>query len=196
MRLRVADPEDGDALAGIYGPMVATTAVSFELDPPSGTEMGERVADTLPDHPWLVADTDDGVVGYAYAHRFHLRAAYDWSVETSVYVHPDHWRAGVGRSLYGGLIAILREQGYCRAVAGVTLPNPASVRLHERAGFRPVGVYHRIGWKLGGWHDVGMWELDLRPEPRPPTAPTAFRRLSPRFLATTLATPAGPAVSG
>jgi L-amino acid N-acyltransferase YncA len=191
MRLRVAGPADGDAIAGIYGPMVATTAVSFELDPPTAGDMAARVAETLPDHPWLAADSDDGVIGYAYAHGFHVRAAYDWSVETSVYVHPGHWRSGVGRSLYTALTAILREQGYCRAVAGVTLPNPASVRLHERTGFRPVGVYHRIGWKLGAWHDVGMWELDLRPGPSPPTGPTPFADLAPRFLLETLGRPAG-----
>jgi len=186
MRLRVADPADGDAIAGIYGPMVAATAVSFELDPPTGQAMADRVAATLPDHPWLVADGGDGVIGYAYAHRFHPRAAYDWSVETSVYVDPARWRRGAGGALYAALFALLRAQGYRRAVALVALPNPASVHLHERAGFRPVGVYHRIGWKLGAWHDVGLWETDLRPDEGPPEAPTAFRDLPPAFVAATL----------
>lgn len=184
--MRLAETRDGDAIARIYAPMVATTPISFEVDPPSGEQMAARVSGTLPDHPWLVAESD-GVVGYAYAHRFHPRAAYDWTVETSIYVDPTHWRQGGGRRLYTALLAVLRAQGYRRAIALVTLPNPASVHLHEGMGFGPVGVYHRVGWKFGAWHDVGLWELDLGAGGGDPAAPIPVTDLAPGVLAAALA---------
>jgi phosphinothricin acetyltransferase len=164
VRVRLARAGDGDALAALYAPMVTETAVTFELEPPSGAEMARRVAATLPSHPWLVIDDETGVLGYAYAHRFHERAAYDWSVETSIYIDASQRGRGVGRSLYTALITVLRAQGYRQAVAGIALPNPASVKLHEAVGFEHVGDYHRVGWKHGAWHDVGMWALDLQPD--------------------------------
>ena len=111
------------------------------------------------------------MVGYAYASRHRARAAYDWSVDASVYVHPDFQRRGIGRGLYVSLIRILRAQGFFNAYAGVTLPNAGSVGLHESIGFQAVGVYRNVGYKQGAWHDVGWWELALQPlvaEPPPP----------------------------
>ena len=186
MALRWATTDDGDALAAVYGPAVTDSVASFELDPPDGAEMARRVSATMPAHPWLVLERDGAVVGFAYAHRFHGRAAYDWSAETSIYVHPDRWRSGAGRALYAALLAIMREQGLCRAVAGISLPNPGSVGLHEAFGFRPVGVYHRIGWKFGAWHDVGHWELDLQPDATPPSPPVPATSLPAPFLARVL----------
>jgi len=191
----VARRDDGGAIAKIYGPVVATTAISFEVDPPSGDEMAARIAETLREHPWLVCEDDSGVIGYVYAHGFAARAAYAWSVETSVYVHQERRRAGVGRALYHALIPILRRQGYCQAIAGTTLPNASSVGLHEATGFRPVGVYRRVGWKLGAWHDVAMWQLDLRPDDTEPAAPTPFWDLPADFL-TDVFTGAVPPVEG
>ena len=191
MRVRLAGPGDGHALAAIYGPVVTGTAISFEVDPPDGAEMARRVARTLPAHPWLVMDAEPGVVGYAYAHPFHDRAAYDWTVETSVYVGDSHRGCGVGKSLYSALIAVLGAQGFRRAIAGVALPNAASVHLHESVGFRAVGVYHRVGWKLGSWHDVGMWELDLTNDDGAPAAPLAVDRLPSGTLPWMLSPEAG-----
>jgi len=182
MTLRWAAAGDGEALAAIYGPAVTGSVASFELEAPSAAEMARRVGATMPAHPWLVLERTGRVTGFAYAHPFHPRAAYDWSVETSIYVYPDHWRSGAGRALYTALLAILRAQGFCRAVAGVSLPNPASVGLHESMGFRPVGVYHRIGWKFGAWHDVGHWELDLRPDAGAPPPPVIATSLPSAFL--------------
>ena len=191
MRVRVASDRDGAGLAEIYAPIVAETAISFELDPPGPEEMSRRVGQTLPTHPWLVVDDGGLVVGYAYAHAFAARAAYGWSVETSIYVHRDRRGGGVGRVLYGALLPVLRRQGYRRAVAGATLPNPASVALHEAFGFRSVGVYRRIGWKLGAWHDVGMWQLDLDPlDDGAPERPVPFGELAADVVALMLARPA------
>ncbi len=171
--MRRADPDrDGAACARIYAPFVQESAISFEEVPPSAGEMAERIRRGLATHPWLV-DDDDGVIGYAYASRHAARAAYRWAAEVSVYVDPAHRRRGVGRRLYVALLDVLRGQGFRMACAGVTLPNDASVALHESLGFAPVGVYRRIGWKAGAWHDVGWWQLPLGPadDDAPPPDP-------------------------
>ncbi len=172
MFIRLATAEDSGPVRAIYAPIVESTAISFELVVPSQQDMASRIADRQPTYPWLVADDDDGrVAGYAYAGRFAARPAYDWSVETSVYVAETARGIGVGRGLYAALLAILIVQGYRQAMAGIALPNPASVALHERAGFAPVGVYRNAGWKLGAWHDVGWWQRPLAPSDGVPQAP-------------------------
>jgi L-amino acid N-acyltransferase YncA len=184
MDIRLAGPGDAAGIQAIYGPVVAETATSFEYEVPDAAEMARRVAARWPAHPWLVAvDSDggdggeDGVLGYAYAGPFSGRTAYTWSTEVSVYVHPDAHRRGIGRSLYAALFALLRRQGYRRAYAGVTLPNPASVGLHEAVGFVPVGCYARVGWKFGAWHDVGWWQRSLDGEDRDAAPPGDIRPL-------------------
>ena len=139
--------------------------MSFELEAPSNEEFERRVADAQSRWAWIVAQGHAGVAGYAYAGRYKTRAAYDWSVETAVYVHEDHRRRGVGLALYTALFTRLAAIGFCTAYAGVTLPNDASVRLHERAGFTKVGVFERAGWKFGRWHDVSWWQRQLRAAP-------------------------------
>jgi len=168
VRIRLAEPaRDAPRLAAIYRPVVVDTATSFEEEPPEPAEMERRVRATLPAHPWLVAEEDGApgedspVVGYAYAGAVRSRPAYRWSAEVSVYVDAGARRRGVGRALYATLLEMLEVQGFCRAYAGITLPNPPSVALHEALGFRPVGTYRRIGFKLGAWHDVGWWQRDL-----------------------------------
>jgi L-amino acid N-acyltransferase YncA len=153
---------DGDAAAcaSIYEPFVTGSAVSFEIVPPDGPEMARRIETT---HAWLVAETDGLLAGFAYGGSHRARAAYRWATEVSVYVHPEHRRRGVGRALYGELLPLLARLGLQVALAGITLPNPGSVALHEAIGFQPVGVYRRIGWKAGAWHDVGWWQLELAP---------------------------------
>jgi phosphinothricin acetyltransferase len=174
--IRSADPgRDAAACAEIYAPHVEASATSFEAEPPSAAELAARIESTNETHPWLVADRDGETVGFAYACRHRSRAAYRWAVDVSVYVGEGHRRQGLGRSLYEELFERLRAQRFRVACAGVTLPNDASVALHEGLGFVPVGVYRRIGWKAGAWHDVGWWQLDLIPggedppeEPLPP----------------------------
>ena len=175
MLIREARPGDAEGMLAIYGPVVRETAISFEVEVPSLEEMRRRIEETLARMPWLVVVAGGDVAGYAYAGPHRTRAAYQWSVDVSVYVHPGHQRAGVGRALYAALLDLLVLQGYCRAYAGITLPNPASVGLHEAMGFRPVGVYHGVGFKLGAWHDVGWWQ-------RPLGAPSAHP-LPPRPIA-------------
>ena len=170
-RIRVAAPGDAEGVQAIYAPVVRDTAISFELEPPGVAEMAGRIAGTLAEHPWLVCERRGAVAGYAYATRHRERPAYRWSVDVSVYVHPDARRGGVGRRLYAALFRLLALQGYRNAYAGIALPNAGSVGLHEALGFRPVGVYRQVGFKLGAWHDVGWWQLQLQPPGIPPSEP-------------------------
>jgi phosphinothricin acetyltransferase len=172
--IRMASLSDAAAVAAIYEPYVSKTVISFELEPPTPQELSRRIASTLRHAPWLVVEKDGEVLGYAYAARHRERAAYQWSVDSSVYVREDQRRRGLGGALYTSLFALLRIQGFCRVHAGVTLPNAASVALHESFGFRPVGVYRAVGFKHGAWHDVGWWQLALRDEVDMPTPPLAI----------------------
>jgi phosphinothricin acetyltransferase len=169
--VRLASPEDGNAVAAIYGPFVRDTAISFEVEPPSGGEMAERIRKTLPSYPYLIAERDGKVAGYAYAGTHRERAAYRWSVDVTIYVAPLAHRTGVGRSLYRPLLSILRAQGFRSAFAGICLPNAGSIGLHEAMGFSPVGIYPDVGFKHGKWHSVGWWGLEIRRSDETPTEP-------------------------
>lgn len=171
VRIRLARHEDGAAVAAIYRPVVAETAISFETTLPDREEMARRIEETLRSYPWLVCDVDGQAAGYAYATRHRVRGAYQWSVDTSVYIAEDYRRRNIGRGLYTSLFAILAAQGYFNAFAGIALPNPASVALHEAMGFEPIGVYRRVGYKLDRWHDVGWWQLILKQHESSPAAP-------------------------
>ncbi|GGO86793.1 N-acetyltransferase [Nocardioides phosphati] len=157
--VRVATANDAGACAGIYGPYVEDTVVSFETEAPTPEQMAARIGSAI---RWLVAvDADDTVIGYAYASSHRERAAYRFACDVSVYVRPGNAGRGVGRALYEALLADVEQQGYRMACAGIALPNPASVGLHTALGFRPVGTYERIGWKRGAWHDVHWMQRPL-----------------------------------
>lgn len=174
--VRLAHPADAAGMLAIYAPIVERTVISFETVVPSVDEMRGRISATMAIHPWLVAERAGRIIGYAYGSQHRSRAAYRWAADVSVYVAEGARRNGMARQLYGGLFELLTRQGYSACCAGIALPNPASVGFHESQGFRPVGVYRRIGWKLGAWHDVGWWQKELQPigdangqppEPRP-----------------------------
>jgi phosphinothricin acetyltransferase len=165
---------DADACAAIYVPYVRDTAISLEEVAPTPAEMAARIDRTSATHPWLVAEEAGEVIGYAYGSQHRERACYRWATDVAVYVDPRRQRRGAGRTLYEALFGLLAEQGYRIACAGITLPNEASVGLHEACGFRPVGIYRRIGFKLGAWWDVGWWQRALAAEPDgdgPPSEP-------------------------
>lgn len=169
MRLRAAAPADAAAMAGIYAPYVGASAVSFETDAPDADAMRARMEAGGTLYPWLVGtETDGTILGYAYAAPFRTRPAYRFAVETSIYLRRDSAGRGLGAGLYAPLLAILEAQGFTEAIAAITLPNEASVRLHERLGFAPAGAYRRVGWKLGAWHDVGLWQRALARADGPP----------------------------
>ena len=157
--IRPADPQrDAAACAAIYAPFVRDTCISFELDPPGIEDMAGRIATYGASHAWLVAEVDGQVAGYAYGSPHRERAAYASSCDVAVYVDPAHSRRGIGRALYAALFPLLAQKGSHAAFAGIALPNEASIGLHEAMGFTPVGIYREVGWKLGGWRDVGWWQ--------------------------------------
>jgi L-amino acid N-acyltransferase YncA len=169
--IRLATASDSGAIASIYRPYCEGSAVSFEQVAPNAVEIARRIAATLTQRPWIVLEDAGAVVGYAYAGPHNERWAYRWSVNTAIYISSTHQRRGAGRALYVTLFSLLRHLGYYRAVAGITMPNPASVGLHKAMGFELVGVYRDIGYKLGAWRDVGWYEAEIQPlvaEPQEP----------------------------
>lgn len=172
MIVRLGQPDaDAAAVASIYRPAVEESIASFEDPTPDAAEMARRMRATLSRTPWLVAEEEGAVVGYAYAGAHRERAGYRWSVDVSVYVAAGFHRRGIGRRLYEELFSILRRQRFVNAYAGIALPNPASVTLHEGFGMRLVGVYPRVGFKLGAWHDVAWYSLRLTDPPGTPPDP-------------------------
>lgn len=181
--IRLATPADAGACVEIYRPSIERSHASFEVTVPGVEDFAARMRDTLDDYPWLVSTDEDGAVtGYAYAFRHRSRHAYQWNAEVSAYVDSAAHRRGVGRALYLALFDCLRTQGMVNAYAGVTLPNDPSVAFHESLGFEPVGVYRRIGFKFGEWHDVGWWALRLREDDNP-TPPRWLRSCRDEIVA-------------
>ena len=177
MNIRLATVADSAALAAIYAPYVAASTVSFETEPPGEAEMRARIESGGGLYPWLAACDGDGApVGYASSTAFRSRRAYRFTVETSVYLAASAAGRGIGEALCRRLIETLEAQGFAQAIAAITLPNPASVRLHEKLGFAPAGTYRDVGFKLGRWLSVGLWQRPLAalgdspPEPRPAAA--------------------------
>lgn len=177
MRLRAATPADAGAIAAIYAPYVTASVTSFETEAPGEAEMRARIEAGGDAYPWLVAEEGGALLGYAYAAAFRARPAYRFVVETSVYLAPGAQGRGIGRTLYEALIDILTRQGFVHAIGAITVPNPASVRLHERLGFTATGLYRRVGYKLGGWHDVGLWQKTLAEPSDPPREPLKLSEL-------------------
>ncbi|HEV2333515.1 MAG TPA: GNAT family N-acetyltransferase [Gammaproteobacteria bacterium] len=174
MRVRLAKPSDAAAINDIYAPHVSEGAASFELSPPNEMEMAERIRRTVRERPWLVYEDRSDIWGYAYSGKHRERPGYQWSVEVSVYVHYSKHRTGVARALYAELLQELTRLGYYNAYAIITLPNIASVGLHESFGFVPVGVCRNAGFKLGRWWDVGWWQKSLRAYTVPIGAPVSL----------------------
>jgi L-amino acid N-acyltransferase YncA len=172
MQIRAADPDlDAAACAAIYAPFVAASATSFEEKPPDAAEFARRIERLSATHSFLIAEGERGVAGFAYGGPHRARPAYRWATEVSVYIDQRDQRRGMGRALYASLLPVLASRGYVTALAGITIPNPASVALHESLGFEPVGVYRQIGFKAGAWRDVGWWQKSLRAALQPPPDP-------------------------
>jgi phosphinothricin acetyltransferase len=170
--LRLATADDVPGILAISNWAAAHTAANFAVEPETLESWTRDFRDTHEMFPWLVAPgTDEGALeGFAKASPWKGRCAYNWTAETTVYVHPDHHGRRVGTGLYRALVSILAAQGYRTLLGGITVPNPASVRLHEALGFRRVARLEQVGWKFDRWHDVGYWELRLRDDQGPPAA--------------------------
>lgn len=166
--IRAARLEDAEALLAIYAPYVEKTAITFEYDVPSVEEFRGRIAAVLARHPYLVAEKDGMILGYAYAGPFHSRAAYGWAVETSIYVDPGKKRMGLGGRLHGALENVLREQGFLNMNACIAVPEKDdgyltrnSVQFHEHLGYRMVGEFTQVGYKFGRWYNMAWMEKHI-----------------------------------
>jgi len=174
LTIRPAILADAGAIAAIYAHYVRNSVITFEVDAPTSEEMAGRMAQLLPHYPFLVAEGDDGIVGYAYAGRLYERAAYRWAVESTVYLSPDRQGEGIGGALYRRLIEALEQQGFQTVIGKITLPNPASTTLHGKLGFVRSGILSKVGFKDGRWHDVGLYQLDVGSRPAHPEETKAF----------------------
>lgn len=177
--IRLASETDALSVQAIYAPYVEGTAISFETETPTIDEMRERIRKSLRQFPWLVCEDAQGTpIGYTYASKHRERAAYQWSVDVTVYIAPHAHRSGVGRALYTSLFALLSLQGFYHAYAGITLPNESSVGLHTALGFQSVGVYQNVGYKFGKWHDVFWCGLQLQPLAETPVPPRPLNEIT------------------
>lgn len=177
MKIRIASPEDAPALVEIYAPYVQDTAITFEYEVPTAEEFSDRILHTLKKYPYLVAVEEDCILGYAYASAFKARAAYSWSVETSLYVRQDLRHQGLGSALHNALEEQLRRQHVCNLCACITYPNPDSITFHEHHGYRLTAHFHCSGFKLGAWHDIVWMERELCPHTIPPLPFIPFSQL-------------------
>ena len=179
LKIRLATEADAPAVAELYNWYVRHSTATFQYAPATVEEMRANIAGVLAGAPFLVAETASGrLAGYACAHPYHAREAYAWSVETTIYCSPDFVGQGVGRRLYAPLLALLREQGYCRAAALLARPNPESEAFHRAMGFRKVGCEPQAGFKFGRWLGVTTWWYDLNT----PATPAPVRRQLPAAL--------------
>jgi len=169
--IRTVRADDAAAIADIYAHFVRETAITFEIESPDADAMRARIATISARYPYLVVEDDGAVIGYAYANELYARAAYRWVVESTIYLTPNQHRRGSGRRLYQALLDALRARGFQAAVGKITLPNGASVGLHEALGFAEIGRFHRVGYKQGAWHDVALYQIELADRPSRPAEP-------------------------
>lgn len=175
--IRLATAADAAGMLEIYAPFVSSTSITFETEVPALAAFENRIRQYMEFCPWLVAEDKGRIAGYAYAYRHRERTAYQWSVECSVYIHPDYLRKGIASRLYNALFPILRLQGFRNVYAVINLPNDQSVALHERLGFRYFATYEQVGYKLGKWKNVGWWRLILGEFGENPAAPIPFSQV-------------------
>jgi L-amino acid N-acyltransferase YncA len=151
--------DDADQICKIYNYYIQNTIVSFEESPVAPEEMASRIQEVIPLLPWIVYEENKQIVGYAFASKWKGRCAYRYSVETTVYLSPESTGKGIGSTLYEALISLLRQQGFHTAIGGISLPNEASIKLHEKFGFKKVAHFSQVGFKFNKWVDVAYWEL-------------------------------------
>lgn len=182
--LRLATPADAKGILEIYAPYITKTSFTFEIEVPSIEEFAERIKTYLINWPWLVCEVDGKIAGYAYGARYRERVAYQWCTESSIYIHDDFQKTGIGKLLYKTLFDILKRQGFRNVYAVINLPNEKSVAFHEKLGFTYFATYEQVGYKLGKWKNVGWWRLIVNEFDDEPAAPTKFSDLDKDFLPT------------
>ncbi|MBR2407475.1 MAG: N-acetyltransferase [Lachnospiraceae bacterium] len=177
-RIRFATPEDAEAILSIYSEYIKNTAVTFEIEVPSLASFRDRIARITEHFPWLVCEIDGVIAGYAFASKHGERAAYRWSADLSVYIHERFHRNHIASELYEAVIELLRTQGYYTVYAGVSTPNPKSEAFHHAYGFRCLGEFKNVGYKLGEWRGVAWYELPIAEYGKAPSEPKSIRDIT------------------
>ncbi|MGH2647624.1 MAG: GNAT family N-acetyltransferase [Ginsengibacter sp.] len=180
--IRLARPSDAAPVLAIYAPYILDTTFTFETEIPSIANFEHRIISYQENWPWLVYETEGVITGYAYATKHRERAAYQWCVESSVYVNTNYQQRGIAKALYTTLFKILQFQGCRNVYAGITLPNDKSVAFHKRFGFTWLADYKNIGYKLDKWNTVSWWELQLNDYNDNPAAPIKFPGVDSAYL--------------
>jgi len=186
--IRIATTDDSESILKIYAPYIENTSYTFETEVPSIDSFKKRISFYLQNWPWLVCEIDGVIAGYAYGARHRERVAYQWSLESSVYIHDDYQRRSVARALYTALISILRLQGFRNLYAVINLPNDKSVSFHENLGFEYFATYKNVGYKLGKWKNVGWWQLQLNEYSMEPKPPVRFSEINMKEIGDILET--------
>ncbi|MBS1919393.1 MAG: N-acetyltransferase [Bacteroidetes bacterium] len=180
--IRLATPLDAQDILNIYAPYIRNTSFTFETEIPSLSDFANRINDYLKQWPWLVCEINGMIAGYAYGGKYRERTAYQWCVESSIYIHDDFQKNGIGKTLYDVLIEILNRQGFRNVYAVINLPNEKSVAFHESLGFTYFAIYEKVGYKLGKWKNVGWWQLSINEYGDEPKPPITFSELNKDFL--------------
>ena len=183
IRLRLAMPQDAGRLLAVYAPYVLESTITWEYTVPSRLEMAKRIETHLAQgFPWLVAEDDQGILGYAYAGRMGERRGFDWDAEISIYLSADECGKGIGKALYAALLALLAKQGYCNCYALVTHPKQRSERFHETMGFTQAALLPKAGYKQGKWLDLCYYSMMICDLPDRPRRPLALEELDPKLV--------------
>lgn len=180
--IRIANAADATSILEIYAPYIIDTSFTFETEVPSIDAFAQRITACVESWPWLVYEADGIIAGYAYATRHRERVAYQWCVESSVYIRDNFQKAGIATALYEALLDILKYQGFRNVYAGINLPNDKSVSFHERCGFAWFADYKNVGYKLGKWNTVGWWIRQLNDYTTEPAAPVRFADMDRAFV--------------
>ena len=182
MIIRIATQQDASSILDIYQPYIEDTSFTFETEVPSVSDFQKRIEDYLLKWPWVVCEDNGRIAGYAYGAKHRERKGYQWCVESSIYIHDDYLKRGVGKALYESLLKILEKQGYRNVYAVINLPNERSVQFHEKCGFSFFALYPNVGYKLGQWKNVGWWQINLNEYNLEPEPPIKFSDLNKDFL--------------
>ena len=180
--IRIATENDAEGILSIYQPYIENTSFTFETETPSLDAFKERINTYLISFPWLVCEINGIIAGYTYGGKHRERTAYQWCVESSIYIHDDFQKHGIGKALYSALIEILSKQGFRNVYAVINLPNDRSVQFHENCGFEYFATYEKVGYKLGKWKNVGWWKLSVNEYGDEPAPPIKFSELNKDFL--------------
>lgn len=181
MKIRLANEADSASILDIYTPFITNTVITFENEVPTVAEFDKRIVSIQKKYPWLVCEVNKKIIGYAYASQFNERAAYDWAVDSSIYISPQYHRKKIGKALYFSLFKLLKLQGYYNVYAGVTLPNIKSESLHESLGFKTIGIYKNVGYKFDNWYDVKWFGLEIMDYIKSPEKPKSIDEISNTF---------------